>query len=46
VTIETLIVAGTDLGQRTLLVDGAAPVALWRLVDDRSPSVELRASIP
>jgi hypothetical protein len=46
VTIETLIVAGTDLGERTLLVDGAAPLALWQLVDDRSPSVELKASRP
>lgn len=46
VTIETLIVAGTDLGRRTLIVDGAEPLALWRLVEDRSPSVELEASIP
>jgi hypothetical protein len=46
VTIETLIVAGTDLGQRTLLVEGQAPLALWRLVGDRSPSVELEASVP
>ena len=46
VTIDTLIVAGTDLGQRTLLVDGAAPLALWRLVEDGSPSVELNASLP
>jgi hypothetical protein len=46
VTIENLIVAGTDLGQRTLLVDGQAPLALWRLVDDRSPSVELSVSEP
>jgi hypothetical protein len=46
VNIENLIVAGTDLGQRTLLVDGEAPLALWRLVRDRSPSVELEASVP
>lgn len=46
VNIENLIVAGTDLGQRTLLVEGETPLALWRLVDDRSPSVELKASIP
>jgi hypothetical protein len=46
VNIENLIVAGTDLGQRTLLVDGEAPLALWRLVADRSPSVELEASLP
>src|SRR5688500_19017444 len=29
VTIESLIVAGTDLGQRTLLVGGEVPLALW-----------------
>lgn len=46
VTIETLIVAGTGLGQRTLLVDGAEPLALWQLVEDRSPSIELEASMP
>lgn len=46
VSIETLIVAGTDLGQRTLMVDGTAPLALWRLVEDRSPSVELHVSQP
>jgi hypothetical protein len=46
VTIENLIVAGTDLGRRTLLVDGAAPLELWRLVDDRSPSVELEVTSP
>jgi hypothetical protein len=46
VTIETLIVAGTDLGQRTLLVEGVAQLALWRLVDDRSPSIELSTSTP
>ena len=46
VSIETLIVAGTDLGQRTLMVDGSAPLALWRLVSDRSPSVELNVSQP
>lgn len=46
VRIESLIVASTDLGQRTLLVEGEAPLALWRLVDDRSPSVELDVSRP
>jgi hypothetical protein len=46
VTIETLVVAGTDLGRRTLLVDGAAPLELWRLVDDGSPSVELDVASP
>jgi len=46
VVIETLIVAGTDLGRRTLLVAGEAPLALWRLVDDRSPSVKLEVVQP
>jgi hypothetical protein len=46
VTIESLIVAGTDLGQRTLLVGGEESLALWRLVDDRSPSIELEVSHP
>ena len=46
VSIESLIVAGTDIGQRTLLVAGEAPLALWRLVDDRSPSIELKISQP
>lgn len=46
VNVESLIVAGTDLGRRTLLVDGEAPLALWPLVDDRSPSIELDVSLP
>ncbi|HYI65538.1 MAG TPA: hypothetical protein VEW95_01285 [Candidatus Limnocylindrales bacterium] len=46
VTIEALIVAGTDLGQRTLLIEESAPLALWRLVSDQSPSVELHVSQP
>jgi hypothetical protein len=41
VVIERLTVAATDLGQRTLLVDGEAPLELWRLVDDGEPSVHL-----
>jgi hypothetical protein len=40
--IEQLPVAATDLGERTLLVDGLPPVALWRLVDDFAPGVTLR----
>jgi hypothetical protein len=46
VTIERLIVAGTDLGQRSLLVGDEESLALWRLVDDRSPSIELEVSHP
>ena len=46
VTLESLIVAGTDLGRRTLLVDGAPPIELWRFVEDREPSVVLEVSPP
>lgn len=41
VVLDELTVAATDLGRRTLLVDGAEPLELWRLVDDASPSVRL-----
>lgn len=46
VVVEELIVAATDLGRRTLLVDGGEPVELWRLVDDASPSVHLEVDRP
>lgn len=46
VVIETLIVAATDLGRRTLLVDGAAPLALWTMVEDGAPSLRLEAAWP
>jgi hypothetical protein len=39
--IETLRVAATDRGERTLLVPGQQPVELWRFVDDAAPSVML-----
>lgn len=42
--LERLQVAATDLGERTLLIDGQPPVQLWRLVDDRSPSVLLEVA--
>lgn len=38
---RVLRVAATDLGERTLLVDGTEPLELWRLVDDASPTVLL-----
>ena len=38
---EELSIAATDLGQRTLHVDGAPPLELWSLVDDNNPFVEL-----
>ena len=44
VVIETLVVAATDLGRRTLLVEGAAPLELWPLVEDGAPSVRLEVA--
>ena len=38
---EELSIAATDLGQRTLHVQGAPPLELWSLVDDDNPFVEL-----
>lgn len=46
VVIESLLVAATDLGQRVLLVEGSEPLDLWRLVDDRNPSVRLDVMAP
>ena len=46
VVIDTLIVAATDRGQRTLLVDGSAPLDLWPLVEDADPSVVLEVAPP
>lgn len=40
--IDSLQLAATDLGQRTLIVAGASPVELWRLVDDAAPHLVLR----
>jgi hypothetical protein len=37
--LPELRVAATDLGRRTLLVDGRPQVDLWRLVRDARPSV-------
>ena len=39
--IRELRVAATDRGERTLLVEGAPPMELWRFVDDATPSVLL-----
>jgi len=41
VELEQLTVAATDLGERTILVEGQAPVPLWKLADDSSPLVHL-----
>jgi hypothetical protein len=38
---DSILIAATDLGERTLVVDGASPLELWRLVDDAAPSVWL-----
>ncbi len=39
--IETLRIAATDRGERTLHVAGYPPIELWRLVPDAAPSVLL-----
>lgn len=39
--IQSLRVAATDRGERTLIIDGHHPIELWRFVDDDSPSVIL-----
>lgn len=41
--LEELTVAATDLGERTLLVSGRPPIALWLLVGDSAPGLTLRA---
>lgn len=38
---DAILIAATDLGERTLLVDGEPELELWRLVDDAAPSVWL-----
>ena len=39
--VDELEIAATELGERTLLVRGADPVALWRLVGEGEPGVVL-----
>jgi hypothetical protein len=39
--ITQLRIAATDRGERTLLVEGAPPLELFRLVDDTEPTVVL-----
>ncbi|MEP7082716.1 MAG: hypothetical protein ABI841_07040 [Chloroflexota bacterium] len=46
VSIRELVVAATDLGERTLLVDGRPVAELWRLVDDGAASVVLELEAP
>ena len=40
---ETLSIAATDLGERTVHVPGEPPLQLWRLVEDAEPFVVLDA---
>jgi hypothetical protein len=46
VVIERLTVAATDLGRRTLIVEGQPPMELWRLVEDAAPSIHLEVVLP
>lgn len=39
--LESLSIAATDLGERTVHVPGAPPLELWRLVEDGQPFVVL-----
>ena len=39
--LERLTVAATDLGERTILVEGQAPVPLWKLAADSNSLVHL-----
>lgn len=39
--LERLTVAATDLGERSILVEGHAPLALWELTADAKPFVHL-----
>jgi hypothetical protein len=43
VVFETLSMAATDLGERTVHVPGEPPLQLWRLVEDAEPFVVLDA---
>lgn len=46
VSLERLVVAATDLGERTLLVEGRPAIELWRLVEDGAASVVLALEAP
>lgn len=43
--VRELALAATELGERTLLVEGRAPIALWQLVGERSPAITLTARV-
>ena len=42
--LERLTVAATDLGERTLVVEGHAPVPLWGLAHDARPFVHVEVA--
>lgn len=46
VTLTSLTVAATDLGERTLLLDGRPALDLWGLVEDGAASVVLEVDAP
>lgn len=46
VRVDELVVAATDLGERTVVIGGADALALWRLVGDADPSVRLGVDLP
>lgn len=46
VTLTSLTVAATDLGERTLLLDDGPPLELWRLVEDGAASVVIEVEAP
>lgn len=46
VSLESLVVAATDRGERTLLVDGQPDLELWHLVEDGASSVVLTLEAP
>jgi hypothetical protein len=44
--IERLVIAATDLGERTLIVPGRPPVDLYGLVEDTAPTVVVTLERP
>jgi hypothetical protein len=44
--LHNLAIAATDLGERTLLLDGRPPLELWRFVEDGRPTIALTLEPP
>jgi hypothetical protein len=42
---DRLSIGATDLGERTVHIAGSQPVALWQLVDDADPFVDLTVEL-